>query len=265
MQIVRVFLHLTGTGISCLTRDSSEGELEYTGTFSGNSKDRKLTLSIGETFGYQGENPVTTEGKDGCGKVYAYSNYHNYQGVFAKFKSSSTGKFENIVFDGKIHVSNAGGAITVGGIAAYANGEANSVTTKNVTVKEQIIVDAPNVNVISSIGGFFGECDNNSANIMFTDNTVSSANITIQNTGKGADNRTFAGSVIGRNIKKLICNGLTIQGKITSDAQQYAYVGGLIGNICDYTNADNESRWIEIRNLIYDGLTIYAPNAIKMC
>ena len=258
-------IDLTGTGISCLTRDSSEGELEYTGTFSGNSKDRKLTLSIGETFGYQGENPVTTEGKDGCGKVYAYSNYHNYQGVFAKFKSSSTGKFENIVFDGKIHVSNAGGAITVGGIAAYANGEANSVTTKNVTVKEQIIVDAPNVNVISSIGGFFGECDNNSANIMFTDNTVSSANITIQNTGKGADNRTFAGSVIGRNIKKLICNGLTIQGKITSDAQQYAYVGGLIGNICDYTNADNESRWIEIRNLIYDGLTIYAPNAIKMC
>ena len=255
-------IDLTGTGISCLTRDSFDGEKEYTGIFSGNNQ--KLTISIGETFGYQGENLVTTEGKDGCGKVYAYNNYHNYQGVFAKFKSSNTGKFESIVFDGKIHVSNVGGAITVGGIAAYANGDANSVTTQNVTVKEQIIVDAPNVNVTSSIGGFFGECDK-SANIMFTDNTVSSANITIQNTGNGADNRTFAGSVIGRNIKKLICNGLTIQGNITSDAKQYAYVGGLIGNICDYTNNDNESRWIEIRNLTYDGLIINAPNATEMC
>ena len=255
-------IDLTGTGISCLTRDSSDGEQDYAGTFLGNN--RTLTLSIGETFGYQNGN-LAADGADGCGKVYAYNNYHNYQGVFAKFKSSSTGKFESIVFDGKIHVSNAGGAITVGGIAAYANGDANSVTTKNVTVKEQIIVDAPNVNVTSSIGGFFGECDNNSANIMFTENTVSSANITIQNTGNGADNRTFAGSVIGRNIKKLICNGLTIRGKITSDAQKYAYVGGLIGNICDYTNADNENRWIEIRNLIYNGLTIYAPNATEMC
>lgn len=255
-------IDLTGTGISCLTRDSSEGEQEYVGTFSGDSEERTLTLSIGETFGYQNGN-LAVDGADGCGKVYAYNKFHDYQGIFAKFKSTDTGSIKQITLAGSVNVSNAGGAITVGGIAASANGAERSVTTEKVIVQEKIIVDAPKGNRVS-VGGFFGSCSFYT-NIMLTDNTISDVDITIQNTADDANDKIFAGSVIGRDIKKLICDGLTVRGSITSDEQRYAYVGGLIGIISDYSNADKEDRWIEIRDLTYDGLKISAPQATEVC
>lgn len=98
--------------------------------------------------------------------------------------------------------------------------------------------------------------------------TQGSSTITIQNVAKAAETRVFAGGVIGRVDSvtfKLRCKSLTVGGGITSDAREYAYVGGLVGIIKNENSTRDANHWMEIKNVTFDGFKIDAPNATKMC
>lgn len=98
--------------------------------------------------------------------------------------------------------------------------------------------------------------------------TQGSSTITIQNVAKAAETRVFAGGVIGRvdsGTFKLRCKSLTVGGRITSDAKEYAYVGGLVGIIKNANSTQDANHWMEIKNVTFDRFKIDAPNATKMC
>lgn len=78
---------------------------------------------------------MATDDKEGCGRVYAYNSYHNYQGIFAIF----AGEIKNIKIAGAIHVSNAGNEMTVGGVADGEAGGNQVITVNNVTTSENIV------------------------------------------------------------------------------------------------------------------------------
>ena len=85
---------------------------------------------------------------------------------------------------------------------------------------------------------------------------------------KAAETRVFAGGVIGRvdsGTFKLRCKSLTVGGRITSDAKEYAYVGGLVGIIKNANSTQDANHWMEIKNVTFDRFKIDAPNATKMC
>lgn len=257
-------IDLSGTGITGLSRDAGD-ETVYTGTFSGGTDKHTLTLGIGETFGHQ-KAQAAGEGAEGCGKVYAYGDFHKCQGLFAKVRSSASGGFNNLVLAGKIHVSNAGNAIEAGGIAAEADGvDTAYAITQGIIVQETILADAPNGSNSVSVGGFFGTA---TGNLTLDNKTQGSSTITIQNVAEAAETRVFAGGVIGRVDSvtfKLRCKSLTVGGGITSDAKEYAYVGGLVGIIKNANSTRDANHWMEIKNVTFDGFKIDAPNATKMC
>ena len=259
-------INLTGTGIYGLTRDNS-GESAYSGVFSA-SDGATLTLAIGETFGFQG-NSLATDDKEGCGRVYAYNSYHNYQGIFARF----AGEIKDIKIAGAIHVSNAGSEMTVGGVAASeekpeAAGNA-VITVSNVTTSENIEAYI-NGSAGMIVGGFFGSGNTNGqATLQINNETKAGAKIHLGNAGKNTiDTKIYAGGVIGQvgnDFFKLACNDLTVTGEITSDVQKYAYVGGLIGIINNSGSEATANHWMEIRKLEFNGFKINVPNASEVC
>lgn len=256
-------INLTGTGIYGLTRDNSK-ELAYSGVFSA-SNGATLTLAIGETFGFQ-ESSLATDDKEGCGRVYAYNSYHNYQGIFAIF----AGEIKNIKIAGAIHVSNAGNEMTVGGVAAGEAGGNQVITVNNVTTSENIVAYI-NGSAGMIVGGFFGSgiATNEQATLQIENGTKAGAKIHLKSAGGNTnDTKIYAGGVIGRvenSYFKLACNDLTVTGEITSDVQKYAYVGGLIGIINNSGSEATANHWMEIRKLEFNGFKINASKASEVC
>lgn len=256
-------IDLENTGILGISRDSEAlMEGDYTGKVSGN--DHTITLSVGETFGYRGETPAADD-TEGCGKIYAVNftigkvnyYYHRYQGLFASAQET----IENLKIAGKIKVSNAIGDVSIGSIAGKKVGGSGK-ELKTVTVTTTITLDACGDWKTSYVGGLYGESAGGDIN--FTESVRAEADIVIKNSKTNNDVRTFVGSVLGYTTGgKVICNGLQVAGSITTDAPNYAYVGGVLG----FINPSNvePNTWIEIRNLVFDGFSINAPNASVAC
>ena len=84
--------------------------------------------------------------------------------------------------------------------------------------------------------------------------------ITIQNVAKAAETRVFAGGVIGRVDSvtfKLRCKSLTVGGGITSDATEYAYVGGLVGIIKNENSTREANHWTHNYSLFHSQAVLY--------
>lgn len=267
-------IDLTGSGIAGLTRDTKTTEDTYKGTFDGGS--HTIKLAIGETFGYK-QDDITTlaaDGDDGYGEVIsAGETLHGRQGLFARVTAAT---IKNLTIDGNINISNAGKDILAGGIAGDTGNEGGKYpNVSGVTVKETIQADCE-INQTLIVGGFYGgsyggETQFGTLNDDTTLNTAS-ATIKIQNcTDATDDTKIYAGGVIGEvswQGYKFRAYNLKVGGSITTAAKKRAYVGGLIGIINTYNRTDptvEESRWMEIKSVTFDGFKIDAPDATEMC
>ena len=252
---------LTGTGITGVSRDSQQDEMEYSGTING--QNHTIKLALGETFGLRNGNKIA-KGAEGGGKLYPYKwgSYYNHTaiGMFAQAR----GNVNQLTVAGQITMSNVSDFSCVGGFAAKAKG---STVFSGVKIEEKITIDAPNTKK-TYIGGVFGEATDSSGGnieVTFQNNSIVKPDITIQELNSNSDSYINAGSIIGygsNQFHKLACNGLTVGGTIEANGSNYnyAYVGGLIARA-----AQGGLARIEIQNLSYEGFKIDAPEAQKVC
>lgn len=245
-------VNLQNTGIIGISRDTSDDA--YTGNINGNNK--TLTLSIGETYGYKGEN-IATDGTEGCGKIYSSGSKHTDIGLFSCMK----GNVSNLTIAGSINAGVSNGDMWIGSIAAWQ--ETNETVISNVQVTTTIAFDANNANndsKISRIGGLFGSA----GKVKLNENTCIQSNITLSNAGSGK--LTYVGSAAGyMSAGTLECNGVTIGGEIVTDASKYAYVGGLVGFMPPDGSDKDTSTQVNIKALTFDEFSITASNAQTAC
>ena len=237
-------VNLQNTGIIGISRDT--GDDAYTGNINGNNK--TLTLSIGETYG------CTTNGTEGCGKIYSSGSKHTDIGLFSRMR----GNVSNLTITGSINAGVSNGNMWIGSIAARQ--ENNETVISNVKVTTTIKFDTNKDSQISYIGGLFGSA----AKVKLSENTGIQSNITLSNAGNGK--QTYAGSVAGyMSAGTLECNGVTIGGTIVTDALMYAYVGGLVGFMPPDGSDKDTSTWVNIKALTFDGFSIEASNVQEAC
>lgn len=237
-------VNLQNTGIIGISRDTSDDA--YTGNINGNNK--TLTLSIGETYG------CTTNGTEGCGKIYSSGSKHTDIGLFSRMR----GNVSNLTITGSINAGVSNGNMWIGSIAARQ--ENNETVISNVKVTTTIKFDTNKDSQISYIGGLFGSA----AKVKLSENTGIQSNITLSNAGNGK--QTYAGSVAGyMSAGTLECNGVTIGGTIVTDALMYAYVGGLVGFMPPDGSDKDTSTWVNIKALTFDGFSIEASNVQEAC
>lgn len=244
-------VNLKNTGIIGISRDIDDKD-EYTGgNINGNG--HRLTLSIGETYGYKGENKAT-DGAEGCGKIYSSGSKHTGIGLFSRMR----GNVSNLTITGSIHAGVSNGNMWIGSIAARQ--ENNETVISNVKVTTTIKFDTNNNSQISYIGGLFGSA----AKVKLSENTGIQSNIALSNAGNGK--QTYAGSVAGyMSAGSLECNGVTIGGEIVTDASMYAYVGGLVGFMPPDGSDKDTSTQVNIKALTFDGFSIGASNVQEAC
>ena len=242
-------VNLKNTGIIGISRDIDDSA--YTGNINGNS--HTLTLSIGETYGFKGEN-IATNDTEGCGKIYSSGSKHTDIGLF----SHMGGNVSNLTITGSIHAGVSNGNMWIGSIAARQ--ENNETVISNVKVTTTIKFDTNNNSQISYIGGVFGSA----AKVKLSENTGIQSNITLSKAGAGK--QTYAGSVAGfMSAGTLECNGVTIGGTIVTDASTYAYVGGLVGFMPPDGSDKDTSTQVNIKALTFDGFSIGASNVQEAC
>ena len=242
-------VNLQNTGIIGISRDTSDNA--YTGNINGNN--HTLTLSIGETYGFKGENIATNE-TEGCGKIYSSGSKHTDIGLFSRMG----GNVSNLTITGSIHTGVSNGDMWIGSIAARQ--ETNETVISNVQVTTAIAFDAKGDSKISRLGGLFGSA----GKVKLNGNTCIQSNITLRNAGSGK--LTYVGSAAGyMSAGTLECNGVTIGGTIVTDASTYAYVGGLVGFMPPDGSDKDTSTQVNIKSLTFDGFSITASNAQTAC
>ena len=242
-------VNLKNTGIIGISRDTSDNA--YTGNINGNN--HILTLSIGETYGYKGEN-IATNGTEGCGKIYSSGSKHTDIGLFSRM----SGNVSDLTIAGSIHAGVSNDNMWIGSVAARQ--ETNETVISNVQVTTAIAFDTNNDSKISCIGGLFGSA----AKVKLDGNTCIQSDITLSNAGSGK--LTYVGSVAGyMSAGTLECNDVTIGGTIATDASMYAYVGGLVGFMPPDGSDKDTSTQVNIKALTFDGFSITASNAQTAC
>lgn len=237
-------VNLQNTGIIGISRDTSDDA--YTGNINGNNK--TLTLSIGETYG------CTTNGTEGCGKIYSSGSKHTDIGLFSRMG----GNVSDLTITGSIHAGASNGDMWIGSIAARQ--ETKETVISNVQVTTAIAFDAQGNSKISCIAGLFGSA----GKVKLNENTCIKSNITLSNAGSGK--LTYVGSAAGyMSAGTLECNGVTIGGTIVTDASTYAYVGGLVGFMPPDGSDKDTSTQVNIKSLTFDGFSITASKAQTAC
>ena len=247
-------VNLKNTGIIGISRDIDDSA--YTGNINGNT--HTLTLSIGETYGFKGEN-IATNDTEGCGKIYSSGSKHTDIGLFSRMG----GNVSNLTITGSIHAGVSNGNMWLGSIAARL--ENNETVISNVKVTTTIKFDTNNNSQISCIGGLFGSAAKVKLNAnTLNENTCIQSNIALSNAGNGK--QTYTGSVAGyMSAGTLECNGVTIRGKIVTDASKYAYVGGLVGFMPPDGSDKDTSTQVNIKALTFDGFSIEALSVQEAC
>ena len=174
-----------------------------------------------------------------------------------------SGNVSNLTITGSIHAGVSNGDMWIGSIAARQ--ETNETVISNVQVTTAIAFDAQGDSKISRIGGLFGSAGKVKLNEnTLNKNTCIQSDITISNADSGK--QTYVGSVAGyMSAGTLECNGVTIRGKIVTDASKYAYVGGLVGFMPPDGSDKDTSTQVNIKSLTFDGFSITASNAQTAC
>ncbi len=237
---------LKGTGFGPLTRDndiSSDGsgaKCIYSGSFSGKTTDTSttpatdtihtVTLSIGETYGYRGNDTTPAlSTQHGAGRIYR----HAYSGLFAITNKESGVTASDVIIDGTIDTK-ANDSMYIGSVAGLAK---TSFSVSNVTVNTAF---RHNGGSKLSLGGVLGEAADGIGAISVQNCTIN-ANIT---GGASSDTALCLGGVIGKiadtkNVDKTwTFNDIDVSGTISNDSSLSANrVGGLVAVITGFGDA----------------------------
>lgn len=217
---------LSGTGLRGLTSDDG-GNTDFTGTLDGGN--HKITLAIGEAYGYRGADEAKNEaGKDNGNTGAVYD--HKYQGLFAEISKAT---IKDLTLDGSICIDANADDIYCGAAAAQFSG---NTTAENVKSNVNIIMrkDAHRIDV----GTIFG-VDSDTANVTLKDCT-SNFDMTLAGNANSSYNGVSAGTIghVKNSGSNVTVNDLTIRGEMKNsinlkkDGKKvyhfYGY-GGLIG------------------------------------
>lgn len=217
---------LSGTGLRSLTRDDG-GNNAFIGTFNGNG--HKITLAIGEAYGYRGEALAKNEaGKDNGNTGAVYD--HKYQGLFAKVSGAT---IKDLTLGGSICIDANADDIYGGGAAAQFSGN-----TKAENVKSDVKIIMRKGEQRIDVGTIFG-VDSAAANVTLN-NCTSNFNMTLAGNANSSYNGVSAGTIghVKNSGSNVTVNGMTISGKLANsialkkdgDKTYYFYgYGGLIG------------------------------------
>lgn len=217
---------LSGTGLRGITRDDG-GNTDFTGTLDGGN--HKITLAIGEAYGYRGADEAKNEaGKDNGNTGAVYD--HKFQGLFAEISKAT---IKDLTLDGSICIDANADDIYCGAAAAQFSG---NTTAENVKSNVNIIMrkDAHRIDV----GTIFG-VDSDTANVTLKDCT-SYFDMTLAGNANSSYNGVSAGTIghVKNSGSNVTVNDLTISGEMKNsinlkkDGKKvyhfYGY-GGLIG------------------------------------
>lgn len=231
---------LSGTGLRGLTRDDG-GNTDFIGTLDGGN--HKITLAIGEAYGYRGADEANNEaGKDNGNTGAVYD--HKYQGLFAEISKAT---IKDLTLDGSICIDANADDIYCGAAAAQFSG---NTTAENVKSNVKIIFDTNgSIDKKSSASGkragagmLFGidSADSDNAAVELK-NCSSKFDMTLCGFSNTSYNEISAGTIsrIQNASTTVKVDGMEISGNLTnsinkytdtSDRTYYFYgYGGLIG------------------------------------
>ncbi len=217
---------LSGTGLRGLTSDDG-GNTDFIGTLDGGN--HKITLAIGEAYGYRGADEAKNEaGKDNGNTGAVYD--HKYQGLFAEISKAT---IKDLTLDGSICIDANADDIYCGAAAAQFSG---NTTAENVKSNVNIIMrkDAHRIDV----GTIFG-VDSDTANVTLKDCT-SNFDMTLAGNANSSYNGVSAGTIghVKNSGSNVTVNDLTISGEMKNSInlkkdgkKEYHFYGygGLIG------------------------------------
>ena len=217
---------LSGTGLRGITRDDG-GNTDFTGTLDGGN--HKITLAIGEAYGYRGADEAKNEaGKDNGNTGAVYD--HKFQGLFAEISKAT---IKDLTLDGSICIDANADDIYCGAAAAQFSG---NTTAENVKSNVNIIMrkDAHRIDV----GTIFG-VDSDTANVTLKDCT-SNFDMTLAGNANSSYNGVSAGTIghVKNSGSNVTVNDLTISGEMKNSInlkkdgkKEYHFYGygGLIG------------------------------------
>ena len=234
---------LRGTGLRGLTRDDGDdgGNTDFTRTLDGGN--HKITLAIGEAYGYRGADEAKNEaGKDNGNTGAVYD--HKYQGLFAEISKAT---IKDLTLDGSICIDANADDIYCGAAAAQFSG---NTTAENVKSNVKIIFDTNgSIDKKSSASGkragagmLFGidSADSDNAAVELK-NCSSKFDMTLCGFSNTSYNEISAGTIsrIQNASTTVKVDGMEISGNLTnsinkytdtSDRTYYFYgYGGLIG------------------------------------
>lgn len=220
---------LSGTGLRGLTRDDGVND-EFTGTLDGGN--HKITLAIGEAYGYRGSSTTPAENtassdNGNTGAVYD----HKYQGLFAKVSGAT---IKDLTLDGSICIDANADDIYGGAAAAQFSG---NTTAENVKSDVKIIMRKGEQRI--DVGTIFGVDSAENTTVTLKDCT-SKFNMTLAGNANSSYNGVSAGTIghVKNSGSNVTVNGLTISGELANsidlkkdgDKTYYFYgYGGLIG------------------------------------
>lgn len=242
---------LSGTGLRGLTRDDGINDA-FTGTFNGNG--HKITLAIGEAYGYRGD--VNTLAKNEAGKDNGNTGAvydHKYQGLFAKVSGAT---IKDLTLDGSICIDANADDIYGGAAAAQFSGN-----TKAENVKSDVKIIMRKGEQRIDVGTIFG-VDSAAANVTLN-NCTSNFNMTLAGNANSSYNGVSAGTIghVKNSGSNVTVNGMTISGKLANsialkkdgDKTYHFYgYGGLIG-VVEHQTTKHE---IKLNNVKVSDFTI---------
>lgn len=218
---------LSGTGLRGLTRDDG-GNNAFIGTLDGGN--HKITLAIGEAYGYRGEALAKNEaGKDNGNTGAVYD--HKYQGLFAKVSGAT---IKNLTLDGSICIDANADDIYGGAVAAQFSGN-----TKAENVKSDVKIIMRKGEQRIDVGTIFGVDSAENTTVTLKDCT-SKFDMTLAGNANSSYNGVSAGTIghVKNSGSNVTVNGMTISGELANsialkkdgDKTYYFYgYGGLIG------------------------------------
>ena len=218
---------LIGTGLRGLTRDDG-GNDEFTGTLDGGN--HKITLAIGEAYGYRGEALAKNSEDESNGNTGAVYD-HKYQGLFAKISNAT---IKDLTLDGSICIDANADDIYGGAVAAQFSGN-----TKAENVKSDVKIIMRKGEQRIDVGTIFGVDSAENTTVTLKDCT-SKFDMTLAGNANSSYNGVSAGTIghVKNSGSNVTVNGMTISGKLANsialkkdgDKTYYFYgYGGLIG------------------------------------
>lgn len=236
-------VNLKDTGLRGFTRDNGANDA-FTGTFNGNG--HKITLAIGEAYGYRGDNKAENTADSANGNTGAVYD-HKFQGLFAKVSGAT---IKDLTLDGSICIDANADDIYCGAAAAQFSGE---TTVKNVKSDVNIIMknDAHRID----IGTIFG-VDSATANVTLN-NCTSNFEMTLAGNANSSYNGVSAGTIghVKNSGSNVTVNGITVSGEMKNsiasrkdgDKTYYFYgYGGLIG-VVEHQSTKHEIKLKDVK------------------